>query len=111
MSTESTIPIVTTESIVGKTCRPVGPVLVAYCISKSLVGDMTANVKNWTTGGELKGYSEMLEKAGHIVLERMAQKAGAVQADAVVAVRLVASNVAEGAAELICYGTAVHYED
>ncbi len=71
---------------------------------------MTANVKNWTTGGELKGYSEMLEQAGHIVLERMAQKASAMQADAVVAVRLVTSDVAEGAAELICYGTAVRFE-
>ena len=63
MSTIPSIMIVTTEFIPGEVCRPIGPILVAYCLSKSLVGDMTANVKNWTTGGELVGYSEMLEQA------------------------------------------------
>ena len=48
----SDILIVTTESIQGKTCIPFTPILVAYCLSKSLLGDMAANVKNWTTGGE-----------------------------------------------------------
>ena len=56
-SDPSDILIVTTESIHGRTCIPFAPILVACCFSKSLVGDMTANVKNWTTGGELRGYS------------------------------------------------------
>ena len=111
MSTIPSIMIVTTEFIPGEVCRPIGPILVAYCLSKSLVGDMTANVKNWTTGGELVGYSEMLDQAGQIVLDRMATKAGAMQADAVVGVRLVTSDVAEGAAELIGYGTAVRFAE
>lgn len=101
--------IVTTETIAGKTCTPIAPILVAYCLSKSLVGDMAANVKNWTTGGELQGYSEMLEQTGHMVLQRMAEKAKALEADAVIGMRLVTSNVAEGAAELIGYGTAVRF--
>ena len=53
----------------------------------------------------------MLEQAGQIVLDRMATKAGAMQADAVVGVRLVTSDVAEGAAELIGYGTAVRFAE
>ena len=109
MSSVPSILLVTTESIEGETCRPLGPILVAFCLSKSLLGDMTANVKNWTTGGELEGYSQMLEQAGHIVLERMATRARAMHADAVVGVRLVTSDVAEGAAELIGYGTAVRF--
>ena len=110
MSTAPTdILVVTTESIQGKTCVPFTPILVAYCLSKSLLGDMAANVKNWTTGGELQGYSNMLEQAGQTVLRRMAEKAASLDADAVVGMRLVTSDVAEGAAELIGYGTAVHF--
>lgn len=108
-SDTSDILIVTTESIHGRTCIPFAPILVAYCLSKSLVGDMTANVKNWTTGGELRGYSDMLEQAGQMVLRRMAEKAAALGADAVIGMRLVTSDVAEGAAELIGYGTAVRF--
>ena len=70
---------------------------------------MTANVKNWTTGGELRGYSDMLEQAGQMVLRRMAERAAALEADAVIGMRLVTSDVAEGAAELIGYGTAVRF--
>ena len=103
--------IVTTETIDGKTCTPIAPILVAYCHSKSLLGDMAANVKNWTTGGELPGYSAMLEQTGNYVLQQMAEKAKAMGADAVVGMRLVTSNVAEGAAELIGYGTAVRVSD
>lgn len=87
----------------------IGPVLVACALSKSLVGDMAANVKNWTTGGELRGYSELLERAGRVVLGRMAEKAANEGADAVVGVRLVTSGVAQGAAELIGYGTLVRF--
>lgn len=101
--------IVTTETIEGKTSIPVAPILVAYCLSKSLPGDVAANIKNWTTGGELRGYSDMLEKTGHMILRRMAEQAEALEADAVVGMRLVTSNVAEGAAELIGYGTAVRF--
>ena len=51
----------------------------------------------------------MLEQTGHMVLQRMAEKAKALEADAVIGMRLVTSNVAEGAAELIGYGTAVRF--
>ena len=103
--------IVTTETIDGKTCTPIAPIPVAYCLIKSLLGDRAANVKNRTTGGELPGYSDMLEQTGNTVLQRMAEKAQAMGADAVIGRRLVTSNVAEGAAELMGYGTAVRFFD
>lgn len=106
-ATQPDILIVTTDTIDGKTCTPIAPILASCCLSKSLLGDMAANVKNWTTGGELHGYSAMLEQTGQVVLQRLAEKAQALGADAVVGMRLVTSNVAEGAAELIAYGTAV----
>ena len=102
--------IVTTDTIPQTRCTPIAPILVSCCLSKSLIGDMAANVKNWTVGGELPVYSDMLEKAGTLILERMADKAAERNAEAVVGFRLVTSNVAEGAAELIGYGTAVRVE-
>ena len=105
------IAIVTTDTIAGRTCVPLGPVVTACSLSKSLIGDMAANVKNWTTGGELTGYSELLERTGNIVLRRLAERAAAQGADAVVGVRMVTSGVAEGAAELIGYGTLVRFSD
>ena len=102
--------IVTTDTIPEKRCTPIAPVLASCCLSKSLFGDMAANVKNWTVGGELPVYSEMLDKAGALILQRVAQKASEWNAEAVVGFRLVTSNVAEGAAELIGYGTAVRIE-
>ena len=107
----SDVIIATTEAIAGTTCVPLGPVIAACSLSKSLIGDMAANVKNWTTGGELTGYSELLERTGNIVLRRLAEKAAAQGADAVVGVRMVTSGVAEGAAELIGYGTSVRFSD
>ena len=102
--------IVTTDAIPEKRCTPIAPIVASCCLSKSLFGDMAANVKNWTVGGELPVYSEMLDKAGALILERMAQKASEYNAEAIVGFRLVTSNVAEGAAELIGYGTAVRIE-
>ena len=102
--------IVTTDTIPQKKCTPIAPILASCCISKSLFGDMAANVKNWTVGGELPVYSDMLDKAGDLILERISQKASEWNAQAVVGFRLVTSNVAEGAAELIGYGTAVQIE-
>lgn len=110
-ASQPAILIVTTDTIDGKRCTPIAPVLASCCLSKSLLGDMAANVKNWTTGGELQGYSEMLEQTGRLVLQRMAEQARALGADAVIGMRLVTSNVAEGAAELIGYGTAVQVSD
>ena len=107
----SDVIIVTTDSIAGSTCVPLGPVIAACSLSKSLIGDMAANVKNWTTGGELTGYSKLLEKTGSIVLRRLAERAAGQGADAVVGVRMVTSGVAEGAAELIGYGTSVRFSD
>ena len=51
----------------------------------------------------------MLEQAGQTVLRRMAEKVASLDAEAVVGMRLVTSDVAEGAAELIGYGTAVRF--
>jgi uncharacterized protein YbjQ (UPF0145 family) len=102
--------IVTTPSIEGSRCRPLGPVIAARCVSKSAVADFIANLRNWTIGGELPSYSRMLEITTNRVLEDIRVRASEMGADAVVGFRLVTSDVASGAAELIGYGTAVYLD-
>lgn len=58
-------------------------------------------------GGELKGYTELLQEARQEAVERMVRQAAQLGANAVVNVRFATSSVAQGAAELFAYGTAV----
>ncbi|MDD4294616.1 MAG: YbjQ family protein [Candidatus Omnitrophica bacterium] len=71
--------------------------------------DCLAGCKN-TIGGEIKGYSELLEASRKESLYRMGQQAAALGANAVINVRYGTSAIAAGAAELLAYGTAVKVE-
>lgn len=101
------VPILTIETLPADCSEIVGLVYVSCCLSKSAVGDMVANVKNWTVGGHLDTYNQLIEHALDIVEERMQAKAEACEARAVIGFRLSTSHVTEGAVELIGYGTAV----
>ena len=58
-------------------------------------------------GGELVGYTQMLNEARQIAVKRMVDEAQALGADAVINIRYGTSSVMSGAAEVIAYGTAV----
>nr|WP_305907962.1 YbjQ family protein [Methylomarinum sp. Ch1-1]MDP4520761.1 YbjQ family protein [Methylomarinum sp. Ch1-1] len=58
-------------------------------------------------GGELKGYTELLADARNQAIARMLTEAERKNADAIVNVRFSTSQVMEGAAEIMVYGTAV----
>ena len=60
-------------------------------------------------GGELTGYTEMLTEARQIATKRMVDEAEALSADAIVGVRYGSSQIMQGAAEVIAYGTAVRF--
>ena len=72
--------------------------------------DLMASLKNMV-GGELKGYTELLQETRDEALARMQAEAAAIGANAVLNVRLATSSVAAGAAEVFAYGTAVVLED
>ena len=65
-----------------------------------------AGFKN-LVGGELKAYTELLQESRQEAQDRMVEQAKAMGANAVVNVRFATSSVAQGAAELFAYGTAV----
>ncbi len=65
-----------------------------------------AGLKN-LVGGELRAYTELMTEARREAVERMLDQARQLGANAVVNVRFTTTNVANGAAELYAYGTAV----
>ncbi len=71
--------------------------------------DIMAGFKN-IFGGELKGYTELLQESREEAVARMVQQAEAVGANAVLNVRFSTSSITAGAAELFAYGTAVVLE-
>jgi len=77
--------------------------------AKNVGRDIMASLKN-LVGGELKGYTELLNEARQESLERMEEQAKTMGANAVVNVRFATSSVAQGASELFAYGTAVRLE-
>ena len=76
--------------------------------SKNFGKDFMASMKT-LVGGEITGYTEMLNEARQIATKRMVDEAQALGADAVVNVRYGSSSVMQGAAEVIAYGTAVKF--
>lgn len=77
--------------------------------AKHVGRDIAASFKN-VFGGELKGYTELLNDSRQEAIERMTQQATAIGANAVLNVRFSTSSVAQGASELFAYGTAVVLE-
>ena len=71
--------------------------------------DIMANLKN-IFGGELKGYTELLQESRQEATQRMIEQAEALGANAVINVRFSTSSVTQGAAELFVYGTALEIE-
>ena len=74
--------------------------------AKHVGRDFAAGIKN-IFGGELRGYTELLQESRDEATARMVAQAEKLGANAVVNIRYATSSVAPGAAELFAYGTAV----
>ena len=77
--------------------------------AKHVGRDIMAGFKN-VFGGELKGYTELLQESRDEAMERMQEQARAAGANAILNVRFSTSSITQGAAELFAYGTAVILE-
>jgi uncharacterized protein YbjQ (UPF0145 family) len=86
--------------------RHLGLVQGSSVRAKHVGRDIMAGLKN-IFGGELRGYTELLQEAREEATNRMRQQAEAVGANAVLNVRFSTSSISAGAAELFAYGTAV----
>jgi uncharacterized protein YbjQ (UPF0145 family) len=99
-----------TESIPGRTIVQFYGVVTGNTVRAKHIGrDIMAGLKN-IVGGELAGYTELLQDSRNEATQRMIQQAESMGANAVVNVRFATSSISQGAAELFAYGTAVRVE-
>ena len=96
------------EYIPGVEFEPLGIVKGTVVQTKNVGRDFMAGMKT-LVGGEIVGYTEMLNEARQIATKRMVDEAKEMGADAVIGVKYGSSQVMSGAAEVIAYGTAVKY--
>jgi uncharacterized protein YbjQ (UPF0145 family) len=74
--------------------------------SRNAGAQLGAGLKS-IVGGELKGLTKQLQQSRDEALQRMVERAEAVGANAILAVRFDSDEVGTGYQELVAYGTAV----
>ena len=94
------------DYIPGKEIEALGLVKGSVVQSKHLGKDFMAGMKT-LVGGEITGYTQMLDEARKIATKRMVDEAVALGADAILNIRYTSSSLMQGAAEVTAYGTAV----
>ena len=102
--------VVTTADISGKRIvRTLGLVRGNTIRARHVGKDILAVFRN-LAGGEIHEYTKMLAEAREQAIDRLIEDAQAVGANAVVGMRFQTSMIQTGAAEMLCYGTAVIVE-
>ena len=101
--------LVNTDYVSGKNLETLGLVKGSTIQSKNIGKDFLQGLKT-IIGGELKGYTEMMNEARALVTKRMVQEAEQLGADAVVNIRYSSAAIMQNAAEVIAYGTAVKFK-
>ena len=102
--------LTTLEYVPGKTItKHLGLVQGSTVRAKHVGRDIMAGLKN-VFGGELKGYTELLQESREEAIDRMKQQAQSIGANAVLNIRFSTSSITQGASELFAYGTAVVLE-
>ncbi|MBN2566232.1 MAG: YbjQ family protein [Candidatus Eisenbacteria bacterium] len=103
--------IVTTDGIEGKRIVKVLGLVRGNTIRARHIGkDILAGLKG-IVGGEISEYTKMVAESREQCLDRLAEEAESLGANAVVGLRFTTASMMQGAAELLAYGTAVLIED
>lgn len=101
--------LVNTDYVSGKNLETLGLVKGSTIQSKNIGKDILQGLKT-IIGGELKGYTEMMNEARALATKRMVQEAEQMGADAVVNIRYSSAAIMQNAAEVIAFGTAVKFK-
>lgn len=100
--------LVNTDYISGVNLQMLGFVKGSTIQSKHIGKDIGASFKT-LIGGEIKAYTDMMNEARDIAINRMIEEAQRLGADGIVNVRFSTSAVMANAAEVMAYGTAVKF--
>ncbi|MCB0776753.1 MAG: YbjQ family protein [Chitinophagaceae bacterium] len=99
--------ITTTETVPGKEIVEILGVARGSTVRARNIGrDIFAGLKN-IVGGEIQEYTKLQAQAREQALQRLAEDAQKLGADAVVCVRITTSMIMQGASEIMAYGSAV----
>ena len=94
--------LVNIDYIPGKEFEVLGMAKGTVVQSKNFGKDFMAGMKT-LVGGELTGYTEMLQEARAIATKRMVDEAEGLGADAVLCMRYTSSSLMQGAAEVTAW--------
>ena len=98
----------TTETLPVTSYTVLGLVRGSTVQCKNVGHDIMNSLKN-LVGGEMDSYTELMDEARQTATDRMISAAVQAGADAIIAIRYTASEIAPGAAEVMAYGTAVKF--
>ena len=102
--------IVTTPDIPGmRVVRTLGLVRGNTIRARHIGKDLMAILRN-VAGGEIREDTKMLAEAREQAIDRLVEEADALGGNAVLGLRFQTSMIQKGAAEMLCYGTAVVVE-
>ena len=99
--------VATTNDLAGhKIVRNIGVVRGIVVRSRSIVGNIGASIQS-LFGGNITLYTSLCERARADAYELMIQHAQEMGANAILAMRYDANEIAAGITEVLAYGTAV----
>lgn len=99
--------ITTTEGVAGREVSAILGLVKGNTIQTRHIGsDIVAGLKS-IVGGEIRGYVKAFTAAREEATARMVAEAEALGADAIVCARYSTSQIMNGGAEILAYGTAV----
>jgi len=102
--------VATTSEVAGyRVVRTLGLVRGSSIRSRHIGRDVVATLRN-LAGGEIAEYTKLMGEVREQAIDRMLEEAERLGADAVLCVRFQTAEVMKGAAEMLCYGTAVTLE-
>lgn len=99
--------ITTTENIAGREIAEVLGLVEGSTIQTRHVGTHIVAGLTTLVGGEVKGYVKAINEARDQATSRMVEKAKQMGADAIICTRYSTSQIMNGGAEILTYGTAV----
>ncbi len=103
--------VVTSDEVPGREVAAALGLVSANAVRARHIGrDILAGLKN-IVGGEIGAYRQLLIESREQALAEIEAKAAERGADAIVAVRIATASIAQGAAEILVYGTAVRLNE
>ena len=99
--------VTTTEHLPGRDVKEVLGVVFGSCVQTKHIGKDLRAAGRTLIGGENKSYTELVEEARRVAMQRMITDAEQLNADAIIGMRYATAQTMGSAAEIIAFGTAV----